>query len=115
MDFALIYLPWQALYRVGQFFHHWYRDGSRYFVNHFISVLENLDHTFAVRVTLEHFFEPLYKDYSVIGRILGIVFRTVRILIGAAVYVLCAFIFLVFYIAWLALPPGLIAYVLLNV
>ncbi len=115
MDFALFYLPQRALYRIAGFFHHWYRDGSRAIGRRFMAVLENLDQTFAVKVTLQHFFEPLYKDYSIIGRILGVIFRSLRALIGAGVYLAVAFVFLVFYAAWLVLPAGLIAYALLAI
>jgi hypothetical protein len=79
-------------------------DGSRLFGRKFIGVLTELDKTFAVRVTLKHFFEPLYKDYTIIGRIMGAIFRTFRVLIGAVIYLVVAVVAVALYIAWLAIP-----------
>ena len=62
-------------------------------------------------MTLRHFFQPLYKDYTFIGRILGIVFRTCRIFIGVVVYAFVLLIFLAAYVVWLAAPIILILYV----
>ncbi len=115
MDFALFYLPQRALYRLGGFFHHWYLDGSRVIGHRFIMILENLDQTFAVKVTLEHFFEPLYKDYSAIGRIMGVVFRSLRVLIGLTIYLMVAAVSLAFYLVWLVLPILLISYAFLSI
>jgi hypothetical protein len=111
MNFALGYLVERAFYRLGDFFHHWYVDGSRSVADSFISTLESLDQTFAVVITLHHFFEPLYGDWSVIGRILGVVFRSARIAIGSVVYMIVALFFLAGYLVFLAIPLLTIAYV----
>ncbi len=104
MDFSLVYLVNRFFYRLFDFFHHWYVDGSRWFGRRTIKVFTELDKTFAVRVTLEHLFEPLYKDYTVIGRILGAIFRTARLFIGFAVYAVVALVIVVCYLVWLAIP-----------
>lgn len=111
MHFALTYLFGRFFYRLVDFFRHWYIGGSRTFAHGFISFLESLDRVFAVRITARYFFAPLYKDYSIVGRILGVVFRSARILIGSAAYAACALISLVPYVVWLALPPLIIFYV----
>ena len=104
MNFALVYLIQRALYRIGDFFHHWYVHGSRRFAHTFVSLLESLDETFAVKITLTHFFEPLYGDYSFMGRLLGPVFRIGRVSIGAAVYLVLTALFLCAYLVWLLVP-----------
>ena len=86
-------------------------DGSRVIGRRFMATLTAADQSFAVAITLRHFFEPLYKDYSVIGRILGIIFRTVRVAIGAVFYLILAFVFAVAYLIWLAIPAIIIFYV----
>ena len=68
------------------------------------------DQSFAVAITLRHFFEPLYKDYSVIGRILGIVFRAGRVAIGGVFYLLIALVFAVIYLIWIAIPAVILFY-----
>ena len=72
--------------------------------------LRATDESFAIKITLRHFFEPLYKDYSIIGRILGVIFRTGRIILGGIVYLLIAIIFAVAYIIWLGIPAALLWY-----
>ncbi len=108
MDFAPVYLLQRAWYRFADFFHHWYVDGSRAIGHRFLTALERADRSLAIRVTVTHFFEPLYKDYTVVGRILGVIFRTIRIMIGAAVYAVIVALFLLFYLAWLAVPALII-------
>jgi tryptophan-rich sensory protein len=104
MDFSPIYLLNRFFYRLYDFFHHWYVDGSRWFGRRAMAAFTKLDRTFAVKVTLEHLFEPLYKDYTVMGRILGAIFRTLRVLVGFVVYAIVAVAILSVYIAWLAIP-----------
>ncbi len=108
MDFAPAYLVQRFFYRLTDFFHHWYVDGSRRIGHRFITTLEGADRSFAVKVTLRYFFRPLYGDYTIIGRILGIIFRTCRILIGGVVYAVIALLFLLFYVIWLATPAVII-------
>ncbi len=108
MDFSLVYLVGRFLYRVVDFFHHWYVDGSRFFGRKFIGALTELDKTLAVKVTLEHLFEPLYKDYTIMGRILGAIFRTCRVLIGVVVYLVVAALAILLYVIWLAIPLAVI-------
>src|ERR1700722_15603383 len=115
MDFAPIYLVQRFFYHIGDFFHHWYVDGSRAIGNKFMVTLTAADQAFAIKITLRHFFEPLYKDYSVIGRILGIVFRTGRILVGGVVYLLISIAFAIVYLVWLAIPAGLLWYVVTGI
>ena len=114
MDFSFAYLVQRFFYHLFDFFHHWYVDGSRRFAHSFISALESADRTFAVKITLRHFFEPLYRDYSVIGRILGIVFRTGRVIIGSIIYCAVAIVFVVAYVVWLVIPVAIIFYAVRN-
>jgi len=107
-DFAIGYLFHRFFYRIFDFFRHWYVAGSRMIAHAFILTLEDTDRSFAVKITLQHFFEPLYKDYSVIGRILGIIFRFVRVAVGGAVYVVVALCFVGIYLVWIAIPPTLL-------
>ena len=104
MDFSFVYLAQRLLYRFLDFFHHWYVDGSRAIARRFMSVMRSLDQSFAVVITIRHFFEPLYKDYSIIGRIMGFFFRTLRVIIGGVFYLFVAAIFAIIYIIWIAIP-----------
>ncbi len=112
MDFSVVYLARRFFYRFLDFFHHWYVDGSRAIGRRFMKTLTAADRSLAVAITLRHFFEPLYKDYSVIGRLLGIVFRSVRVAIGAVCYLFLAIVFMILYLIWLAIPAVIIFYAL---
>jgi hypothetical protein len=104
MDFAPVYLIQRFFYRIFEFFHHWYIDGSRAIGRSFMGTLTKTDQSLALKITLRHFFEPLYKDYSVIGRILGVIFRSFRIVIAAVVYLFLIAFFLGIYLFWIAIP-----------
>lgn len=108
VPFAPIYIIQNFFLRIFDFLAHWYRDGLRKILRVFIGTLEKLDESLAFRVTLVHFFEPLYKDYSLIGRILGIIFRSGRIVIGAVVYFLVGLFFLVIAFGWAIFLPFII-------
>jgi hypothetical protein len=115
MNFALVYLINRAFYRLGDFFYHWYVDASRNFTRWFVSFLEKLDRTLAIRVTFRYLFQPLYKDYTIVGRFLGFIFRSLRILLGLAVYLFLALVFLLLFAIWLLIPLIVIIYVGRNI
>ncbi len=110
MSFSLVYLFGRAFFRVTDFFHHWYIDASRRAWHYFLEFLAYLDRAFAVKITLRHFGEPLYGDYSFVGRILGIIFRSARVFIGGVVYLIVMVIFLAICLVWLAVPVSIISY-----
>lgn len=114
-DSAVFYLARRFVFRLGDFFHHWYVDASRWFFHACISSLEHFDRTLAVRVTFSHFFEPLYKDYSIIGRVLGFIFRSGRILIGGIFYIFLVLVYALVYLLWLLVPPFLLFSVVRNI
>ena len=107
---ALLYLLERGCYRVLDFFHHWYIDGTRGYSHSVHRFYLNLDHTFAVWITLRHFFEPLYGDYTIIGYILGFFFRSLRVLIGGIIYLFLAPFIILGYCLYAALPVALILY-----
>ncbi len=113
MDFFGGYLAVRFVYRIGDFFHHWYVDGSRAILRKFVQVAHDLEQTFALRVTLMHFSEPLYKDYTTMGRILGVIFRTGRIIVAGFTYLVLAIFGAMAYVAWLAIP-ALIAFFIIK-
>ena len=111
MEFAPVYLIQRLWFRIYSFFKHWYGDGSRAIWGRFLLTLATADRSFAVKVTLRHFFEPLYKDYSGVGRVVGIIFRSGRIIIGGVVYLFIALFFALIYGTWLAIPVLVLWYV----
>lgn len=105
MNFALGYLVARFFYRIFEFIRHWYVKSGRWYSNFVLDRLERLDRFLAWRITLKNIFQPLYKDYTTIGYVLGFLFRFLRIILGGVVYILVFALALAIYAAWLALPP----------
>lgn len=109
MDFAPAYILKRGLFRIKEFLHHYYIDGTRFLFYKFINFLERVDQSVAFRITLKNFFVPLYRDYTIIGRVMGIIFRSIRILAGSFIYLFLGSIFLLVVLTWLLIPIILIA------
>lgn len=104
MNFAPGYLVGRLFYRIFDFFHHWYVDGSRAYAHWVVNFFEQMEQTFALKVTIQYFFHPLYKDYTIVGRILGIIFRTGRIVVASILYLFFAAAFSALYLLWILIP-----------
>lgn len=108
MVLALGYLAQRFFYRIAEFFRHWYVKSVKIYSNFVLNQLERIDYYFAWKITLKNLFQPLYKDYSVIGYILGFVFRSMRFLVATFVYGAVFAVAAAFYILWLLLPIFLV-------
>lgn len=113
MNFALGYLAYRFVYRIGEFLRHWYVKSMRIYGNFVINRLEHLDYFFAWKITLKNLFQPLYKDYSLIGYILGFIFRALRLTIASFVYLIIFAAAILIYIIWLLTPVFLIVKIFL--
>lgn len=109
MDFAPAYILKRGLFRIKEFLHHYYIDGTRFLFYKFINFLENMDRSIAFRITLKNYFVPLYRDYTFMGRILGIIFRSIRLLLGGITYLFIGIVFLLLVLFWLLVPIILVA------
>lgn len=109
MSFSLIYLAQRALFRIWEFIRDWYGGVFRIMAHRTIAVLESFDRTFALKVTLRHFFEPLYGDRTMIGYMLGIPFRLARVILAALIYCFVVALALFLYALW-ALAPFFILF-----
>jgi hypothetical protein len=108
-DTALVYVLERFLRRLFEFFRHWYVKSARLYSNFVLERLERLDRSLAWKITLQHLFEPLYKDYSVIGYALGFPLRFLRFAAASAVYAAVFCFALGIYLFWLLIPVYLIA------
>ena len=101
---AIAYLGQRFLYRIFEFVRHWYVKSLRIYTNFLITKLEQLDYYIAWKITLRNIFEPLYKDYSILGYILGFIFRSLRLLMGTFIYAIIFSLAAFCYLIWLATP-----------
>ena len=74
------------------------------YFNFVVTQFERLDRKLAWKVTFKNLFQPLYKDYTVIGHILGFIFRSVRLFVASVIYIFLFFVAFVVYLAWVAVP-----------
>ncbi len=102
--FAIGYIVRRFFYRVFSFARNWYVGGFLFIGRHTLAFLESLDHTFAFKVMLHHFFEPLYQDHTALGHILGLFFRASRLFAGGIIYFFVIFMAVAIYLAWAATP-----------
>jgi len=98
------YIAVRFAQRFFGFFEHWYIGGTRFFWDRLTDILGNFDSTFAVAVTVRHLFQPLYQDNTVIGYILGFIFRVLRTLLGIVIYIFVSSLALIVYFLWVSLP-----------
>jgi VIT1/CCC1 family predicted Fe2+/Mn2+ transporter len=108
MEYSLVYLLARLASSVIGFWKHWYVDGLIYAWDKLRGTIYSLDRSFAVRITLKHFFEPLWGDYSIIGRIIGPFIRIARIAFGGVLYLLAACLWAILVLVWLFIPIALL-------
>lgn len=101
---SIVYIVARALYRFIEFWRHWYVEAFWTIIRIVVNILERLDRIFAVKINFRYLFHPLYQDYTFVGRILGFIFRGLRILTGSFVYAVIIIIAALFYVIWIILP-----------
>ncbi len=104
----IIYLINQFFSKIFNFFKGWYFDGFLFFWKKLRNILGAMDYTFAVRITIRNWMKPLYQDRTILGYILGPIFRTARILIGSFIYLIVFLIWLSILAIWFSIPIYLI-------
>ena len=114
MHFALSYLAHRFLYRIVEFLRHWYVKSVRIYSDFVLNVLGRIDYYLAWKITLKYLFQPLYKDYSLIGYILGFLFRSGRLITASIIYGVLFFIAVGLYLFWLLIPIILIYLIFRN-
>lgn len=99
---------------IGKFAYEWYFVDSRGFWNGVLGFIKFMDRDFGVVANAYNWTSPLYGDYSYVGRAIGPLFRTFRILIGGLVYIAIILFAIFLYSLWLALPLLVVTMISLN-
>lgn len=71
---------------IAKFVYGWYIYDSKSFWSDLTGLIKFMDRDFGVVANIYNWKDPLYGDYTYMGRVIGPVFRTARILLGGAVY-----------------------------
>jgi hypothetical protein len=108
MTQAFLYLAKRFVYRILDFLRHWYVKSIRYYSNFCLDFFERLDRFFAWKITAQNIFKPLYGDYSLVGYVMGFLFRSARLLGTSIVYLFLFLISVVLYLIWVLVPPALL-------
>lgn len=104
----MVYLANRFLYRVVEFLRHWYVNAFVIISHKTTNFLEALDRNFALKITARHWLRPLYQDYTFVGYVLGISFRTIRIILAVIVYLGVVIGAAVIYVFWAIIPAYII-------
>lgn len=104
MNFSLLYLGHRALYRLRRFLADWYGGGFLFTWHLVRGLLADLDRTLAFRITIQNLFQPLYQDFTVLGYILGFIFRVLRVAIGLLLYPIVVGLGALGYLLWASAP-----------
>ncbi len=105
MNFAPAYILERFFYRLYRFLYHWYVKSAKIYSNFILNLLNRIDYQLAWKITLRHLLEPLYKDYSPLGYVLGFGFRFLR-LVSAGIFYLLFFAFaILLYLIWVLFIP----------
>ena len=110
----IIYLFKRFIYRLKEFLRHWYIKSFFIYFDFVVSFLERLDRIFAFKITLRFLFHPLYGDYSVLGRILGFIFRINRLIVAGLVYSAVIVVAVILYLVWLTAPIYIVYRIFIN-
>jgi len=105
---ALVYLIQRFFYRIIEFLRHWYVKSLRYYSDFCLNVFERLDRFFAWRITLRNILKPLYGDYSIIGYVMGFIFRSARFILASLIYLFLFVVSVAAYLIWVFLPVVLV-------
>ena len=99
---------------ISKFAYEWYFTDTKGFWKGVIKFIRIMDGGFGVMANIYNWTSPLYGDYSYVGRAVGPLFRTFRI-IGGGIFYIGVFIFAIgLYILWFILPILVVAMIVLN-
>ena len=96
------------------FFCFWYVQSSKDFWNREISFIRGIERDIGVMINLKLITQPIFGDYSYMGRIIGPIFRLGRVLIGTIIMTASIFVVIIIYLIWIILPPLTFLMVMLN-
>lgn len=94
----------KEIHQFKGFFIFWYYQGLLWFWHKAIEIIDNFEATFAVRLMFKHITEPIFQDYTRAGRILGILIRLLRIMVGLLFYLAIIILFSILATTWAILP-----------
>jgi hypothetical protein len=111
---ALLYLLRQFCYRICEFLRHWYVKSFKIYANFVLDKLERIDRVLAWRINFRYLFEPLYGDYSFVGRILSFIIRVAKLFATSLIYLVIFLFIIAAYLIWLLFPVIVVIMAIAN-
>ncbi len=107
-------LPVRIIKGTIKFFYFWYVQSSKDFWNKEVAFLKQIEKDLGMLINLKLIFQPIFGDYSYMGRVIGPILRLGRVLIGFIIMVVSVFAVILIYLIWIILPPLAFLMVMLN-
>ncbi len=107
-------IPFRLLKGLYDFFYFWYIKSSKDFWKKEMAFIKGVENDIGIIVNLRLITQPIYGDYSKIGRIIGPIFRLCRIVIGCFFVLLSFFAVIGIYFLWLLFPIVSVIMILKN-
>jgi len=93
-----------------EFLDFWFYHFPKRIVRHFFDQIYLWDKTLKVKANLRNITKPLYGDYTIIGYVIALPYRLIRIFFGFLIYFFIFLFYLAFLLFWLAGPILLLIY-----
>ena len=110
----VVNLPVNFIKGIINFFSFWYVRSSKAFWRKEISFIKGIERDMGVLINLKLIFQPIFGDYSYMGRVIGPIFRMSRVLIGFIIMAISIVAVTAIYFIWIILPPLAFLMVFLN-
>lgn len=98
-------LPYRFLKGLGNFLSFWYIESSKDFWTREIGFIKGVERDVGILVNLRLITQPIFSDYTYVGRIIGPFFRLGRVVFGCLLVALSFAVISVIYLFWILLPP----------
>lgn len=98
-------LPVNFARGIFNFFYFWYVSSSKSFWQKEIGFIKWIERDIGVFINLKLLFQPIFGDYSYMGRVIGPIFRLGRVLVGFIIMIISIIAVLGIYLIWITLPP----------
>lgn len=97
-------LPLNLVKGTIRFFYFWYAQSSKDFWKREIEFLKGVERDIGVIINLKLITQPIFSDYSYMGRFLGPIFRLGRVIIGLIIMAISIAAVIIIYLFWIILP-----------
>lgn len=110
----IVNLPLNLMRGTLNFFYIWYVQGTFDFWNKEAAFLRAVERDVGFIVHVKHIADPLFGDYTLMGRFIGFIFRIGFIIFGFSITAASVAAVVSLYLLWMIIPPITFFYLLSN-